>query len=44
MACPHEQEGIEPVRTFFGQGEEGGQFFAILCSFMDGHLPKKLSL
>jgi len=23
-------EGVEPVRTFFGQGE-GGQFFVILC-------------
>jgi len=23
--------GIEPVRTFCGQGRRGGQFFAILC-------------
>jgi len=23
--------GVEPVRTFFGQGERGGQFFTILC-------------
>jgi len=30
MVCPHGQEGIEPVRTFFGQ-EGVGQFFAILC-------------
>jgi len=32
MVCPHGQEvrGIEPVRTFCGQGG-GGQFIAILC-------------
>jgi len=24
-------EGVEPVRTFFGQGGRGSQFFAILC-------------
>jgi len=30
MVCPHGQGGVEPVRTFFGQGE-GDQFFTILC-------------
>jgi len=33
MVYPHGQDGrgVEPVRTFCGQGREGGQFFAFLC-------------
>jgi len=32
MVCPHGQGGgDEPVRTFFGQGERGSQFFADSC-------------
>jgi len=33
MVCPHGQGGVEPVRTFCGQGGVG-QFFTILY----GHL------
>jgi len=32
--------GVEPVQTFFGKGEETGQFFAILCGRLLRTVPK----
>jgi len=33
MVRPHGQGGVEPMRTFFGQGGRG-KFFAILCGYL----------
>jgi len=43
MVRPHRQGGIEPVRTFFGQGWEGN-FFSILCGRLLRTAPYTYSL